>query len=180
MIKKFNEFNKVDENVELAQPAVKPATPVTKPSVRPGRPSPYRKDRPSVVPKPKASAENLADKFLKLTKNDKSVKSFLKEKYFKKESLNERITDGPERTNLKNVTSQRPNVMPAPQPRNMPERTFTDDRPIVIYDRNIHSSSELRLTKQDEKSVLIEMFNGNEKCDMIVKIKDLKKSIDKL
>lgn len=89
MIKKFNDFNKVEENVELAQPMVKPATPTTKPITRPGRPSPYRKDRPSVVPKPKATAEDLSNKFLNLTKADKDVKSFLKEKYLKKEGLNE-------------------------------------------------------------------------------------------
>lgn len=93
MIKKFNEFNKVDENIELAQPKVKPSTPVIKPGTKPSRPSPYRKDRPSVVPRPKATAEDLADKFLNITKNDKDVKSLLKEKYLKKESINENTTN---------------------------------------------------------------------------------------
>lgn len=183
MIKKFNDFSKVEENVELAQPTVKPATPVTKPSVRPGRPSPYRKDRPSVVPKPKASVEDLADKFLNLTKNDESVKSFLKQKYFKKESVNERITEGPEKTNLKNVTSPRPNIMPAPQPRRMPERDEIrdkSDKPIVVYETGDFSRGELRFSKHSKKDTLVEISDGKEKNYVIVNTIKLKMAIDRL
>lgn len=91
MIKKFNEFSNVKENVELAQPAVKPkTTPKTTPTPKPGKPSPFRKDKPSVVPKPKASAEDVANKFLELTKNDESTKYILRKKYLKNESLNEK------------------------------------------------------------------------------------------
>jgi len=81
-IKSFDEFLK--EGVELAEPAVKPRTkPTTTPTKQPGKPSPYRKDKPSVVPGPKATAESVAEKFLDLTKNNKEIKSLLKEKYKK-------------------------------------------------------------------------------------------------
>jgi hypothetical protein len=81
-IKSFNEF--INEGADVAQPTVKPTTkPGTKPTTKPGRPSPYRKDKPSVTPAPKATAEDVAEKFLNLTKNNKEIKSLLKEKYKK-------------------------------------------------------------------------------------------------
>lgn len=81
-IKSFDEFLK--EGADVAQPTTKPTTrPTTKPTTKPGKPSPYRKDKPSVVPGPKASAEDVAEKFLNLTKDNKEVKSLLKEKYKK-------------------------------------------------------------------------------------------------
>lgn len=82
-IKTFEDF--VNE-AEVAQPAVRPTTkPRTTPAPtkQPGKPSPYRKDKPSVVPGPKASAEDVADKFLNLTKDNTEVLSLLKNKYKK-------------------------------------------------------------------------------------------------
>lgn len=53
----------------MAEPKTKPTTkPTTKPGTRPGRPSPIRRERPSVTPKPKASAEDVAKRFLDLIK----------------------------------------------------------------------------------------------------------------
>lgn len=65
----------VKEKIELAAPAPAPATPITKPRTKPGiktkpgttrPPSPIRRERPSVVPGPKATAEDVAKKFLAL------------------------------------------------------------------------------------------------------------------
>ena len=81
-IKSFQDFLK--EGAETAEPITKPRTkPGTKPTTQPGRPSPYRKDKPSVVPGPKATAEAVAERFLNLTKNNKEVQSLLKKKYRK-------------------------------------------------------------------------------------------------
>jgi len=81
-IKSFQDF--IKEGVETAEPVVKPTTkPGTSPVTRPGKPSPYRKDKPSVVPGPKATAEQIANKFLGLTKNNKEIQSLLKNKYNK-------------------------------------------------------------------------------------------------
>ena len=44
----------------------KPATPITKPGVRPKKPSPIRRNKPSINPKPKASEEDVAKKFMAL------------------------------------------------------------------------------------------------------------------
>ena len=83
-IKSFEDF--IKEGAETAEPAVKPRTrPTTTPTPtkQPNKPSPYRKDKPSVVPGPKASAEDVANKFLKLTKGNKEIQSLLKNKYTK-------------------------------------------------------------------------------------------------
>lgn len=76
-VKNYKDF--LTENTEV-MPEVKPRT---KPSTRPNRnrPSPVKKDRPSVNPKPKASAEELADKFLGMVSDDKEVMELLKNKY---------------------------------------------------------------------------------------------------
>jgi len=52
-VKKYKDF--ITENTEVA-PLVKPKT---TPKTRPGRPSPIKRDQPSVNPKPKATAEEL-------------------------------------------------------------------------------------------------------------------------
>lgn len=52
-LRRFEKFNE-----ELVNgPEVKP-TPTTKPGTKPGRPSPIRRERPSVDPRPKAEEEN--------------------------------------------------------------------------------------------------------------------------
>jgi len=71
-IKKFEKFLEGS-----AEPAVKPATPTTKPDTkptRPSKPSPIRRDKPSVSPDPKAklakaSAEDVVMRANELSKN---------------------------------------------------------------------------------------------------------------
>ena len=68
----------------MAEPKTKPrVVPKTKPGTSPGRPSPIRRDRPSVTPAPKATLKEVANKFLNLTKDDKEIKKLLKNKYSK-------------------------------------------------------------------------------------------------
>lgn len=71
----------VRENIAAA-PAVKPAEPIVKPGTqpltRPGRPSPIRRDKPAVTPRPKASAEEIAKKFVAMSKDNPEVKNLLK------------------------------------------------------------------------------------------------------
>lgn len=70
------------ENFEMAEPMVKPSPttkpaepttkPGTKPNTAPSRPSPLRRDRPSVDPDPKAklskaSEEAVANRFIELS-----------------------------------------------------------------------------------------------------------------
>lgn len=68
----------------MTAPAVKPAEPKTKPGVlperrpTPGRPSPIRRDKPAVTPRPKASAEEVAKKFVAMSKDNPEVKNLLK------------------------------------------------------------------------------------------------------
>lgn len=104
-IKRLEEFN-IELNDKLtkreypivfegvATPKVKP---ITKPGIKetPGRPSPLRKDRPSVVPGPKAVTElDLSNKFLNLTKENNQIISFLKKKYNKwLKNFNESLRD---------------------------------------------------------------------------------------
>jgi hypothetical protein len=70
MIKKYNQFvkeNKTNEEFEMdapvAMPRTAPATPdvkpdvTEKPSTEPTKPSPFRRDKPSVEPNPKAEVE---------------------------------------------------------------------------------------------------------------------------
>jgi hypothetical protein len=75
-IKKFESF--INEEAEPKTAPSKPSTspepgikePGTKPSIRPNRPSPIRRDKPAVVPKPKlvkATEEEVIEKFANLT-----------------------------------------------------------------------------------------------------------------
>lgn len=83
-IKSFKDF--INEEAEVAQPTTKPRTAPTTtptPTKQPGKPSPYRRDKPSVVPAPKATVKDVADKFLKLTKNNKEIQYLLKSKFNK-------------------------------------------------------------------------------------------------
>jgi len=80
-LKKFESFEMAEP---MVKPVVKPSQPATKPGTTPGRPSPIRKDRPSVDPDPKArnkkaSAEAIANRFVELSKE----KSEDLKKYYK-------------------------------------------------------------------------------------------------
>lgn len=82
IIKKFYEYFKIEEGA-IAEPTVRPTV---KPGIKqaPRRPSPLRRDKPSVEPGPKAVSEiDLANKFLGLTKNNKKVQDLLRKKYTK-------------------------------------------------------------------------------------------------
>ena len=78
-IKKFEKF------LENAEPSVKPKSPTTKPGTKPGtrpnRPSPIRRDSPApgTEPAPKATAKDVVDRFIKLSKEeDMDLKKILK------------------------------------------------------------------------------------------------------
>lgn len=84
----LKKFDKFIESVEAADPAVKPkvAPPTTKPDTRPNRPSPIRRDKPSVDPKPKAidkgeklaTFDDVAERFINLMKErGEDVKKFI-------------------------------------------------------------------------------------------------------
>lgn len=66
---------KTFENYFVAEPKVAPTTkPITKPGTRPQRPSPIRRVRPSVEPRPKAEIEEVITKFNKeASKDDKKL-----------------------------------------------------------------------------------------------------------
>jgi hypothetical protein len=90
-VKSYKDF--LNENT--MEPDVKPITkPKTAPVTKPGRPNPFRKDKPSVIPKPKASVEDVVNKFLNMTKDNKEIKNLLKNKYGKK--INEKLIDSSE------------------------------------------------------------------------------------
>lgn len=76
-------FTKIEEFL-ATKPAVKPAVPVTKPGT-PTKPSPIRRDKPSVDPKPKAKAKDVVDRFMQELKTAKSDIKFdiskLKKRY---------------------------------------------------------------------------------------------------
>lgn len=79
-MKNFKEFIAESFDSEVAEPDVKPITKPA-PTKTPSRPSPIRKDKPSVNPKPKASAKDVADKFLDLAEGDNELIRLLKKKY---------------------------------------------------------------------------------------------------
>jgi hypothetical protein len=70
-LKKFENFEMAEPMVKPS-PITKPAQPTTKPGTKPNRPSPLRRDRPSVDPNPKAklskaSEEAVANRFVELS-----------------------------------------------------------------------------------------------------------------
>jgi len=78
-----SEFKNTELSEGVAYPTVKPTV---KPGIKqnPGKASPLRRDRPSVVPGPKAITElDIANKFLNLTKNNNNIIQLLKRKYNK-------------------------------------------------------------------------------------------------
>ena len=63
-IKKYQRF--VEEFTSTTvKPDVKPDI-TEKPGTAPGKPSPFRRDKPSTEPGTKASAEDVADKFIQM------------------------------------------------------------------------------------------------------------------
>jgi len=88
---KIEEFLAAKPQNAPAQPQTAPAQPMTKPgtapSIRPNpsRPSPIRREKPSVEPQPKAKASDLVTRFLKELKKAKAPINFdiskLKQKY---------------------------------------------------------------------------------------------------
>lgn len=85
-IKGYNKF--VESAAEPAtKPTVKPSTPGTRPgtspNTKPSKPTPIRRERPSVDPDPKAlkkaTAEEVSEKFIDLMINDnEDVKKYAK------------------------------------------------------------------------------------------------------
>ena len=70
-IQKFEAFSN-------AEPIVKPAKPKVNPITKPNRPSPFRRDKPSVEPAPKASAEKVAERFINLlVKSGDDIKNYI-------------------------------------------------------------------------------------------------------
>lgn len=81
---KIEEFLATKPQTAPSQPTTKPSTaPSTKPT--PSRPSPIRRDKPSVDPAPKAKASSVVDRFMReLKKANAPIKfniSKLKQKY---------------------------------------------------------------------------------------------------
>jgi len=76
-LKNFKNFIKENVSAEpkpTTKPDVKPNTPT-----KPKRPSPIRRDKPSVNPKPKATFEDIADRFIDLMKKRKEdIKKYIK------------------------------------------------------------------------------------------------------
>lgn len=71
-LKKYEKFNEELVADTKTKPKV---TPGVKPGTRPGRPSPIRRDKPSVDPKPKAnlpksSEEEVANRFIGLVEDE--------------------------------------------------------------------------------------------------------------
>jgi hypothetical protein len=81
---KIEEFLATKPQTAPSQPTTKPGTaPATRPN--PSRPSPIRRDQPSVKPEPKAKAADVVDRFMmELKKANAPIKfniSKLKQKY---------------------------------------------------------------------------------------------------
>lgn len=87
-LRRFEKFNEefIGGPGVKPSPTTKPATPTTKPGTRPGRPSPIRRDRPSVEPDPKAelptaSAEDVVKRFISLLNDqDEDVEKYVEKK----------------------------------------------------------------------------------------------------
>ncbi len=77
-------FEKFNEEFTGGETITKPATPITKPGTKPGRPSPIKRDRPSVDPNPKAelktaTEKEVVSKFINLLKDEgEDIKKYIK------------------------------------------------------------------------------------------------------
>jgi hypothetical protein len=72
-LKKFETFT-------MAEPQTQPGTkePTTKPIVKPAKPTPFRRDKPDTDLVPKATAEEVANKFIMLmNKTGEDIKKYI-------------------------------------------------------------------------------------------------------
>jgi len=77
-IKKYQRFVEEFTATAPARPEVKPGT-IEKPSTAPTKPTPFRRDKPSTEPGTKASAEDVAERFIQLmVDNNESVEKYIK------------------------------------------------------------------------------------------------------
>ena len=76
-IKKYQRF--VEEfTATTTKPSVKPGT-IEKPSTTPQKPSPFRRDKPSTEPGPKATAEDVAERFISMmVEKGESIEKYIK------------------------------------------------------------------------------------------------------
>lgn len=71
---KFESFVDSEELTRIKEPMIKPAQPKTKPR----KPNPFRRDRPSVSPKPKAELEEVVNKFIDIMdEKGEDIKKYL-------------------------------------------------------------------------------------------------------
>jgi hypothetical protein len=77
-IKKYQRFVEEFTATAPARPDVKPDV-TEKPETAPSKPSPFRRDKPSTEPGTKASAEDVAERFIQMmVDNGESVEKYIK------------------------------------------------------------------------------------------------------
>jgi hypothetical protein len=77
-IKKYQRFVEEFTATAPARPDVKPDV-TEKPKTAPSKPSPFRRDKPSTEPGTKASAEDVAERFIQMmVDNGESVEKYIK------------------------------------------------------------------------------------------------------
>ena len=77
-IKKYQRFVEELTATAPARPDVKPGT-TEKPSTTPQKPSPFRRDKPSTEPGTKATAEEVAERFIQMmVDSGESVEKYIK------------------------------------------------------------------------------------------------------
>lgn len=77
-IKKYQRFVEEFTATAPARPDVKPDT-TEKPATTPSKPSPFRRDKPSTEPGPKATAEDVAERFIQMMADKgESVEKYIK------------------------------------------------------------------------------------------------------
>lgn len=76
-IKKYQRFVEEITATAPVRPDVKPGT-IEKPSTTPTKPTPFRRDKPSTEPGTKASAEDVAERFISMmVENGESVEKYI-------------------------------------------------------------------------------------------------------
>jgi len=77
-IKKYQRFVEELTATAPARPDVKPDV-TEKPGTAPSKPSPFRRDKPSTEPGPKATAEDVAERFISMmVEKGESVEKYIK------------------------------------------------------------------------------------------------------